>query len=43
MRRTPTIGRVERHHAQFPEHAFRWEPPAARPGDFMPAAEKVAD
>jgi len=43
MRRTPTIGRVERHDTQFPEHALRREPPAARPGDVMPAAEKGAD
>src|SRR5258708_30469751 len=43
MHRRPTIDRVERHHAQFPEHALRRELPAARPADLMPAAEKVAD
>ena len=43
MRRAPTIGRVERRHAQFSEHTLRRELPVARPGDLMPAAEKGAD
>jgi hypothetical protein len=43
MRRTPTIGRVERHDAQFSEHALCRELPGARAGDFMPAAKKGAD
>jgi len=43
MHRTPTTGRVERHHTQFAKHALCRELPAARPSDLMPAAEKGAD
>ena len=43
MRRAPMIGRVDRHYTQFSKHSVRRELPAARPGDLMPAAEKVAD
>src|ERR1700730_4907515 len=43
MHRSPTIGRVERHHAQFPEHALRRERSGAKPSDLMPAAKKATD
>src|SRR5262249_11470365 len=43
MRRATTRSRMERNHAQFPEHAFQRKLPETRPGDLMPPAEKTAD
>jgi len=43
MRRRTTIGRVERNHAEFPEHASSGKLSGTEAADVMPATEKFAD